>query len=136
MLCKIIQYTVEVYKTCYNSLQQIDVNEIGLQLLGEDLSPFLKVGTTFVRSQSLGTEFVVKDCVKITCNIGAISKVHILRTIAGIPLGLGDLLLSKPCNKLTMPIMPSMEKEMSGKDIEGCRLTGARLVRSSLVKTE
>jgi len=84
-------------------------------LLGEDLSPFLKIGTTFAESQSSGIQLVVRDCVNITYNIGAISGALAFRTAAGIPSGPGDL--SKSCNKL---IIPSVEKEMLGTEICGC----------------
>ena len=86
---------MEEYKTCSISLQ---LNEIGLLLLGEDLSPFLKIGTTLAESQSSSTQFVVRDCVKITCNIGVISDAHAFRIAIGIPSGPGDLLASKFCN--------------------------------------
>jgi len=85
-------------------------------LLGEDLSPFLKIGTTFAESQSSGIQFVVRDCVNTTCNIGAISGALAFRTAAGIPSGPGDLLLSKSCNKL---IIPSVETEMLGQLVAG-----------------
>ena len=102
-------------------------------MLGENLSPFLKIGTTFAESQSSGIQFVVRDYVNITCNIGAISGALAFRTAAGIPSGPGDLLLFKSCNKL---IIPSVEKEMFGTEICGCAAACGRFVRSSLVKTE
>ena len=53
-------------------LQQMEVNE----MVKTFPLKLLKTGTTFSKSQSSGIEFVVIDCVKITCSIGTISNAY------------------------------------------------------------
>jgi len=52
----------------------------------------LKTGVILAVKQSLGTNPVDIDCVKIIWSMGAISGAWCFNTIDGIPSGLGDLL--------------------------------------------
>ena len=49
--------------------------------------PFLKIGATLGKDQSLGSSPVSRLCVKIACTIGANSGANMIRILLGIKSG-------------------------------------------------
>ena len=66
------------------------------------MSPFLEIGETFALSHSDGKDPFSKDFDKITCRIGAISRLSFCSSRGRIWSGPGALSGFKPCSNLMM----------------------------------
>lgn len=63
---------------CSSTLQRTQISEMGLQLEGSALSPFLKIRDSFASFQMCGSFPVSKDFSKITCRMGDNSLFKVL----------------------------------------------------------
>ena len=81
----------------------MDVSETGRQLLGVDLSPFLKIGDMLAMSQSDRATPVLRDSLKISVKAGATSSAASFRIFAGTSPGPEALCSSRSFNSFNTP---------------------------------
>ena len=99
---------------CSNISHAIQVSDMGLELAGYDVSPFLKIGEKFALSHSDGKDPSSKDFEKITCRIGAISRQSFCSSRGRIWSGPRALSGFKPCSNLMMPFTEILRSYILG----------------------